>query len=241
MRVVTGEAKGRKLKTPKTAGTRPIMDRVKTALFDILSTEVKHARFLDLFAGTGSVGIEALSRGAAHATFIEMDYKILQLVRENLQITGLADRAETLHSDAFKFLQTYQVHSKTVETGQAQGTVPTAPVRATVAHADQAGRNVPPTRFRTGASPVPTAAGSVNEQRIYELIYIAPPQYKELAARALALVDSSTLCAGEALVIVQIHPKERPGVAAVECKHFELTDERRYGSTLLMFYRQRSV
>jgi len=199
MRVVTGEAKGRKLKTPKTAGTRPIMDRVKTALFDILSTEVKHARFLDLFAGTGSVGIEALSRGAAHATFIEMDYKILQLVRENLHITGLADRAEPLHSDAFKFLQTYQGHSKTVGTG------------------------------------------SVNEQGIYELMYIAPPQYKELAARALALVDSSTLCAGEALVIVQIHPKERPGVAAVECKHFELTDERRYGSTLLMFYRQRSV
>ncbi len=199
MRVVTGEAKGRKLKTPKNAGTRPIMDRVKTALFDILSTEVRDARFLDLFAGTGSVGIEALSRGAAHATFIEMDYKILQLVRENLQITGLADRAETLHSDAFKFLRTYQV-------------------------------------TRTGAGPVPT-----NGQRVYKLIYIAPPQYEELAARALALVDSSTLYANEALVIVQIHPKERPGVAAVECKHFELTDERRYGSTLLMFYRHRSV
>jgi 16S rRNA (guanine(966)-N(2))-methyltransferase RsmD len=165
------------------------MDRVKTALFDILSTEVEDARFLDLFAGTGSVGIEALSRGAAHATFIEMNHKILQLVRENLQITGLSDRAETLHSDAFKFLQTYQA---------------------------------------------PT-----NQQRKYELIYIAPPQYEELAARALALVDSSTLFASEALVIVQIHPKERPGVVAVECKHFELTDERRYGSTLLMFYRHR--
>src|SRR5436309_2781754 len=109
MRVVTGEAKGRKLKTPKTPGTRPIMDRVKTALFDILSTEVEDARFLDLFAGTGSVGIEALSRGAAHATFIEMNHKMLQLVRENLQITDLTDRAETLHSDAFKFLQMYQV------------------------------------------------------------------------------------------------------------------------------------
>ncbi len=66
MRVVTGEAKGRKLKTLKTmTGTRPIMDRVKTALFDILSDEVVESRFLDLFAGTGSVGIEALSRGAA--------------------------------------------------------------------------------------------------------------------------------------------------------------------------------
>ncbi len=202
MRVVTGEAKGRKLKTPKTAGTRPIMDRVKTALFDILSREVKGARFLDLFAGTGSVGIEALSRGASHATFIEMNHKILQLVRENLQITGLADRAEVLHSDAFKFLQAYQV----------------------------------PANMSAGTGSVPT-----NQKRIYDIIYIAPPQYEELAARALALVDSSTLCADEALIIVQIHPKERPGVAAVECKHFELTDERRYGSTLLMFYRQRLV
>src|SRR5881394_779241 len=164
MRVVTGEAKGRKLKTPKIPGTRPIMDRVKTALFDILSTEVEDARFLDLFAGTGSVGIEALSRGATHATFIEMNHKILQLVRENLQITGLTDRAETLHSNAFKFLQTYQV-------------------------------------------PEPT---KTEQRRIYDIVYIAPPQYEEMAARALALVDSSTLCASEALVIVQIHPKERP-------------------------------
>jgi 16S rRNA G966 N2-methylase RsmD len=184
------------------------MDRVKTALFDILSHEVEDARFLDLFAGTGSVGIEALSRGAAHATFIEMNHKILQLVRENLQITGLTNRAEVLHSDAFKFLQTYQV-PKIVGTGSAQGTIPTE-------------------------HQVPT-----KHQRDYNVVYIAPPQYEELAARALALVDSSTLYASGALVIVQIHPKERPGVAAVECKHFELTDERRYGSTLLMFYRHR--
>src|SRR5260221_4767610 len=106
MRVVTGEAKGRKLKAPKTMGTRPIIDRVKTALFDILSDEVEDVRFLDLFGGTGSVGIEALSRGAAHATFIEMDAKVLHILRENLQTTGLADRAETLRGDAFKFLQT---------------------------------------------------------------------------------------------------------------------------------------
>lgn len=182
MRVVTGEAKGRKLKAPKTMGTRPIIDRVKTALFDILSTEVEDARFLDLFGGTGSVGIEALSRGAAHATFIEMNYKVLQLLRENLQITRLADRAETLHGDAFKFLQS------------AQG-------------------------------------------RVYDIIYVAPPQYHEMAARALQLLDGSPLVAPGGLVIVQIHPKERVGVAAVPCTHLQLEDERRYGSTLLMFYR----
>ncbi len=118
MRVVTGEAKGRKLKAPKTPGTRPIIDRVKTALFDILSVRVEDARFLDLFAGSGSVGIEALSRGAASATFIEMNYSALKLVRENLKITGLQDRAEVLHADAFKFLQTYSAEKQSLAGSQ---------------------------------------------------------------------------------------------------------------------------
>jgi 16S rRNA (guanine966-N2)-methyltransferase len=188
MRVVTGEAKGRRLKSPKTAGTRPIIDRVKTALFDILSTRVEEARFLDLFAGTGSVGIEALSRGAAHATFIELSHSVLKLVRENLKITGLEDRAETIRADAFKFLQS---------------------------RASEAG----------GES-----------ERTYDIIYVAPPQYHGLAARALAMLDTSPLVAPGGLVIVQVHPKERPVVAAVPLTRLSLTGERKYGSTLLMFY-----
>jgi 16S rRNA (guanine966-N2)-methyltransferase len=189
MRVVAGEAKGRKLKAPDTLGTRPIIDRVKTALFDILSPEVEDTRFLDLFGGVGSVGIEALSRGAAHATFIEMNYKVLKLLRENLQITGLADRAETLHGDAFKFLQQNSVSSQS------------------------------------------------SQKSTYDIIYVAPPQYQNMAARALELLDSSPLVPDGGLVIVQIHPKEREGVAAIPCKRLVLSDERRYGSTLLMFYR----
>src|SRR5579872_3350542 len=189
MRVVTGEAKGRKLKGPKTIGTRPIINRVKTALFDILSYHIEDVRFLDLFAGTGSVGIEALSRGAAHATFIEMNYKVLKLVQENLGITQLADRAETLHADAFKFLQ------------------------------------------NVATSPSSSARGP------YDIIYVAPPQYQDMAARALGLLDSSPLVAEDGMVIVQIHPKERPGVAAVSLTRLVQTDERRYGSTLLMFYK----
>ena len=195
MRVVTGEAKGRKLKAPRTTGTRPIIDRVKTALFDILSTRVEDARFLDLFAGTGSVGIEALSRGAASATFIEMSHSVLKLVRENLKITGLADRAETIHADAFKFLQSYA-----------------------------ADRN--------------TSAGNT-KQREYDILYVAPPQYHEMAARALGILDTSPLVAESGLVIIQIHPKERTGVAAVLLTRLELTDERKYGSTLLMFYQMK--
>ena len=191
MRVVTGEAKGRRLKAPKTSGTRPIIDRVKTALFDILSTRVEDARFLDLFAGTGSVGIEALSRGAAHTTFIEMSHNVLKLVRENLKITVLGDRAETLHADAFKFLQ-----SNATNTTKASNTT----------------------------------------TREYDIIYVAPPQYHELAARALALLNTSPLVAPGGLVIVQVHPKERPIVTAVPLTRLSLTDERKYGSTLLLFY-----
>ena len=191
MRVVTGEAKGRRLKGPKTPGTRPIIDRVKTALFDILSTRVEDARFLDLFAGVGSVGIEALSRGAASATFIEMNYSVLKLVRENLKITGLGDRAETLHTDAFKFLQSYCFENQTLPKGQ---------------------------------------------QREYDIIYVAPPQYHEMAARALNMLDHSRLVPDTGMVIVQIHPKERAVVVAVPLSRLILTDERRYGSTLLLFY-----
>jgi 16S rRNA (guanine(966)-N(2))-methyltransferase RsmD len=192
LRVVTGEAKGRKLKTLKTmTGTRPIMDRVKTALFDILANEVRGSRFLDLFAGTGGVGIEALSRGAAHTTFIEMDRKIMQLVRDNLQITKLADRADTLQADAFKFLE--------------------------------------------------QAASSFARRAPYDIVYVAPPQYHEMAARALSLLDSSPLVPDTGLVIVQVDPKERASVVSVSCTRLHLVRERRYGNTLLMFYRGPAV
>jgi 16S rRNA (guanine966-N2)-methyltransferase len=219
MRVVTGEAKGRKLKAPKTTGTRPIIDRVKTALFDILSTRVEDARFLDLFAGTGSVGIEALSRGAASATFIEMSHSVLKLVRENLKITGLADRAETIHADAFKFLQNCQNE-------KGQGT-----------------REGHPYHTRDGAPRGYPAAGGDPLRRPcpqYDIIYVAPPQYHEMAARALGILDTSPLVAESGLVIIQIHPKERAGVAAVPLTRLQLTDERKYGSTLLMFYEMKS-
>lgn len=204
MRVVTGVAKGRKLKGPKTPGTRPIIDRVKTALFDILSTRVEDARFLDLFGGVGGVGIEALSRGAAHATFIEMNYNVLKLLRENLKITELHDRAETLHADAFKFLQ------------------------ARAASADGSQEPSQPQSRQRAAVPLKVTQ--------YDIIYVAPPQYQSMAARALGMLDTSALLAPDGLVIVQIHPKERPVVAAVPLTMLTLTDERKYGSTLLMFY-----
>src|SRR5690348_10311142 len=105
LRVIAGSAKGRILQPPRTSATRPITDRAKESLFSILAPRIPEARFLDLFAGTGSVGIEALSRGAAHATFIERSGPALAGLRHNLDITGLAARAEVIGRDVFGYLR----------------------------------------------------------------------------------------------------------------------------------------
>lgn len=182
MRVISGSAKGRRLKSLPGPGTRPITDRVKTALFDILGPAVAGARVLDLFAGTGSVGIEALSRGAAEAVFVEKDPRAIRVLRENLQGTGLADRARVVRADVFAFL-----------------------------------RSEPPHPF--------------------DLIYIAPPQYRGWWRRTLELLDERPgWLAPEGTAVVQIHPRE---FEEVPLRHLRLADRRDYGSTHLLFYRHR--
>ncbi len=105
MRVIAGSAKGRILRPPRTSATRPITDRAKESLFAILAPRIPGARFLDLFAGTGSVGIEALSRGCAHATFVERSWQALAGIRHNLDITGLAGRGDVVARDVFAYLR----------------------------------------------------------------------------------------------------------------------------------------
>ena len=109
MQVIAGSAKGRKLKSVPGQTTRPILDRVKTALFDILRPGLAGIRVLDLFAGSGSVGIEALSQGAGECTFIDVEKRAIDTIRENLKITDLAGRAEVRHLDAFLFLRKCEV------------------------------------------------------------------------------------------------------------------------------------
>lgn len=180
MRVIAGEAKGRKLKMVPGASTRPIGERVKEALFSILGDKVVDARFLDLYAGTGSVGIEALSRGARSAVFVDRQRQAVSTIRDNLRLTGLKDRARVVRGEAFSFLR------------------------------------------GDGLEP-------------FDLIYVAPPQYKGLWAKTLLALDGSALLARAGLVIVQIHPKE---YEEVELRSLELVDQRKYGSTLLCFYAQ---
>ncbi len=187
MRVVAGTARGRPLKSPDSIKTRPIIDRVKTALFDTLGGRVVGASVLDLFGGVGSVGIEALSRGARHATFVELDGGIADILRENLRTTDTADRAEVVRGDAFRFLAT-----------------------------------------------------AVTRGDIFDLIYIAPPQYHGLAAQAFRQLDDAPLSAPQGLVIIQVDPRERLDITTIIPRHYLLTDERRYGSTLLLFFLHRA-
>lgn len=104
MRVISGEAKGRKLKMVPGAITRPITDRVKENLFNLIQWDVPGSRFLDLFAGTGSVGIEALSRGAREVIFLDVARAAISVIQANLAHCRLEARARVLRTDAFVFL-----------------------------------------------------------------------------------------------------------------------------------------
>ncbi len=104
LRVIAGKARGMKLKAVPGDSTRPVMDRVKEALFSIIGAEIHGANFLDLFAGTGSVGIEALSRGAGFAQFVDVNARALKTIRANLAHTRLGDSAQVIRRDAFQLL-----------------------------------------------------------------------------------------------------------------------------------------
>ncbi len=182
MRVISGSAKGRNLQSVPGDTTRPITDRVKEALFNIFGADMIEARFLDLFGGTGGVGIEALSRGAAHAVFIEKNRKAQETIKANLLHTRLGDRAEIVRGDAFAYL-----------------------------------RSVP---------------------QPFHYIYIAPPQYHRLWVEALQLIDKQPgWLSGDGEIVVQIHPKE---YEVVPLEHFEEIEQRKYSSTLLVFYEHRT-
>ncbi len=106
MRVITGSARGRRLRELEGMETRPTTDRVKEGLFSALQFEIEGRKVLDLFAGTGQLGIECLSRGAAAAVFVDRRPDAVRLIRENLRITELADRARVTAGDALEFLKT---------------------------------------------------------------------------------------------------------------------------------------
>jgi 16S rRNA (guanine966-N2)-methyltransferase len=179
MRVISGTAKGRELQSVPGDLTRPITDRVKEALFDIIGPDVWGSRWWDLFAGTGAVGIEALSRGAAFALLTELNRLPLETIQKNLAATRLSDRADVSRADAFALI---------------------------------------------GSTPA----------RQFDYLYVAPPQHKGMWDRALIGLDANPGWLGDdAWVVAQIDPKEYAALALENLGEF---DQRRYGTTLLVFY-----
>jgi 16S rRNA (guanine966-N2)-methyltransferase len=179
IRVIAGSAKGRQLKLVPGDTTRPIMDRVKENLFNIIGRDILDSAFCDLFAGTGSVGIEALSRGAKSALLIDSEPRAITTIEQNLKLTNLTHKATVRRADAFALL-----------------TQPAA--------------------------------------WVFDFVYVAPPQYVGMWSKSLHLLDMSKgWLRDESQVIVQIDPNERE---PIDLAHLTLTDERKYGSTLLLFY-----
>ncbi|GAB6173639.1 16S rRNA (guanine(966)-N(2))-methyltransferase RsmD [Paradesulfitobacterium aromaticivorans] len=107
MRIIAGDMRGRRLRTPEGNVTRPTADKVKGAIFNILRNKVAGARVLDLFAGTGNLSFEALSRHAASAVMVENNEKALRIIRENMILAGIEECVELMAMDAFRYLRAY--------------------------------------------------------------------------------------------------------------------------------------
>jgi 16S rRNA (guanine966-N2)-methyltransferase len=179
LRVISGSAKGRHLKSVPGDTTRPVTDMVRQALFNILGGDVVDSVWWDLFGGTGAIGIEALSRGAAFVRFSDLNRLPVEVIRANLQTCGLSERAEVRRGDAFAMLA------------------------------------APP-------------------DRQFDYIYVAPPQYKEMWSKALLALDANPgWLNDDAWVVAQIHPREYQALSLTTLREF---DQRKYGSTLLVFY-----
>ncbi len=179
-RIIAGSARGLRLDDVPGDRTRPITDRVKEALFNIIGWDISGASLLDVFGGTGSVGIEALSRGAGLARFYDIQRAAVETIHKNLARTHLSENADVRQGDALSAL-----------------------TRA--------------------------------PDRDFDYIFIAPPQYKGLWTQTMEILDANpSWLAAEGRIIVQIDPVE---YKELDLAHFSEIDRRKYGSTLLLFYK----
>jgi len=182
LRIIGGKVRGFHLKDVPGDSTRPITDMVKESLFNILGPDIEDAVFWDLFGGTGSVGIESLSRGAAFVTFSDKNRNAINTLRFNLEHTGFTAQSKVIFGDAFSLLRQ-------------------------------------------------------KADRVFDYIYVAPPQYKEMWKETIMIIDDNIdNLSLDGWVIVQIHPKE---YEQLQLNHLAQFDERKYGNTLLVFYERK--
>lgn len=186
MRVIAGTAKGRRLASPKSndralspsKGIRPVLDQVKEAIFNILF-DVTGFRVLDLFAGTGAMGIEAISRGAVYACFVDDAKEAMGLIRKNLEICQMTSSSQILGMTAGKAIAFLKAES-------------------------------------------------------FDLIFVDPPYEQNIVNKTLKKLAGSSLLRDKTLIVVEHHPHEP--IKPIE--GLVLTDQRKYGQTLVSFLRK---
>jgi 16S rRNA (guanine966-N2)-methyltransferase len=181
MRVIGGAAKGRRLLAPKGEAVRPTADRVKESLFNILPGDFSGMKVLDLFAGTGNLSIEALSRGADHAVLIDASERSVAVIRENLRRLSLAPRAEVWMAPVGRSLRIL-----------------------------------------------------ARRQESFDIIFLDPPYDQGLANRSVAVIAQGNLLKKPGTIVVEHSARE---TLQQRYDSLKLHDERRYGDTLLSFYK----
>jgi len=185
VRISGGEAKGRLIRIPAGSRVRPTTDRVREALFNILST-VAEKTFLDLFAGSGIVGLEALSRGAAFSAFVEKDLRVAGALKARIGELGYAVRAEVISAPAHKALDI----------------------------------------LRRGG-------------KRFDVVFADPPYNEGLAVETIHLLENGELMVPGGILVLQHSARETLGVLRVV--PLLLTDKRRYGETILSFFRKEAA
>jgi 16S rRNA (guanine(966)-N(2))-methyltransferase RsmD len=181
MRVIGGKAKGRRLKVPKGRTLRPTSSRVKEALFNILPHDLSGLKTLDLFAGTGNMTMEALSRGAAAATLVDASDQGVRAIRDNLNRLGVADRCRLLSMRVERALR----------------------------HLDR-------------------------QDETFDLIFIDPPYGQKLVERTLAIIAQSSILRAAGVVVAEHSVRDPVGTRYGD---LGLYDRRRYGDTMLSFFK----
>ena len=183
-RIISGTVKGMRLQGVPGDSTRPVTDRVKEAVFNIIGRDIEDASMFDLFGGTGSIGIEALSRGASYVRFSDANKNAYNTIQNNLRLTHFEKQSKVFFGDVFNLL-----------------------------------KSIP--------------------DREFEYIYVAPPQYKGMWQKTMMILDKNdSWLTDDGWIIVQIHPIEREDLVL---ESYTCFDERKYGSTTLLFYERKVV
>jgi len=186
--VIAGSARGRSIDAPPTLATRPILARIKKSVFDIISAKLPQCSFLDLYAGVGSVGIEAISRGATRAVFVEADKQPLSYIKRNLEKLGFTSNAVLMQTDVFAALKLLNEKFDIIYLGPPYKDENKTPLALTT-----------PTLNAVVSSGILKASGLVISQRQIKEVVNVPKQLKHLREKIYGdtVVDFYGLVGGE--------------------------------------------